>query len=340
MNFFKQMEFLLLTQYKSKMDYFPRQVFQLWIAPPAWGKTKHIVELVTSGEEEFLFISPLRALAIEVKRNCSVLNTVLPEEILSYDWESLARLKPRLIVIWDEIHLMHRWGESFRPAYLEAWYGFCLSGLRGIGMTATLDDEVKDFLISTLSHSHEYLLIGDAGNFAFHNRQVRYLLGPREWREELMMVSKRTIVFCPHRHEVDNWVERLQSEGVRAWGCKGGETRDFQARLLVERAPDIIVATSCLSHGVNLPKLERVILFDESAPWWMIHQMQTRAGRRGGAFEVWGSLSHPNVPLPSKMSAFLKLFIRVMMNRLSITLKAWLYGVRGTGHSSYSPKRA
>ncbi len=322
------------------MDHFPQHVFQLWIAPPAWGKTKQIMELVKSGEEDFLFISPLRALAIEVKNQCPVLDTVLPEEILNYDWLSLARLKPRLIVIWDEVHLMLKWGESFRPAYLEAWYGFCLSGLRGIGMTATLDDDVKDFLLSTLSHSHTHLLVGDAGNFSFHNKQVRYFLGPKQWREELIPTCTKTIIFCPHRHQVDQWAERLAREGVRAWGCKGGETRAFQERLSRETVPDIIVATSCLSHGVNLPKLERVVLFDQAAPWWMLHQMQTRAGRRGGTFEVWSSLSHPNVSFISKMRALLRLFIRVMINRFIRTLKAWLYGVRGTGHSSYSPKRA
>lgn len=298
------------------------------------------MELVHSGEVEFLFISPLRALAIEVKNKCSVLDTVLPEEILNYDWENLAIIRPNLIIIWDEIHLMLRWGESFRPAYLEAWYGFCLSGLRGIGMTATLDDDVNDFIQSTLSHSHTHLLIGDAGNFSFHNPDVTYLLGPKLWREELIPALRNTIVFCPHRHEVDAWEAQLLQAGVRAWGCKGGETRAFQERLSRESAPEIIVATSCLSHGVNLPRLERTVLLDESAPWWMIHQMQTRAGRRGGKFEVWGSLSHPNVSPYRKMRAFLRLFARVMMSRLRLSLKAWLYGVRGTGHSSYSAERA
>ncbi len=322
------------------MDYFPQHVFQLWIAPPAWGKTKKIMELVHSGEEEFLFISPLRALAIEVQSKCSVLNTVLPEEILNYDWENISNVKPNLIVIWDEIHLMLRWGESFRPAYLEAWYGFCVSGLRGIGMTATLDAEVKDFLLSTLKHSHEYLLIGDAGNFSFHNKEIKYFLGPQSWREELIPSLKETIIFCPHRHDVDHWVEVLEMQEIRSWGCKGGETKAFQERLSIESPPDIIVATSCLSHGVNLPKLKRVVLLDESAPWWMLHQMQTRAGRRGGEFEVWSSLKHPNVSMKMRMNAFLRLFLRVMMSRLVLTLKAWIYGVRRTSYSSYSTKRA
>jgi ATP-dependent DNA helicase RecQ len=320
---------------------FPYQVFQLWIAPPAWGKTRLIRELVQSSPYEFLFISPLRALAIEVKKQCSVLNTVLPEEISNYDWQALAYAKPDLIVIWDEIHLMKEWGESFRPAYLEAWYGFCLSGLRGIGMSATLNGNVKDFLIETLSQNYEFILMGDAGNFSLHNKQIKYFLGPLDWRNELLEnYCEQTIVFCSHRYEVDLWEKKLNLSGINAWGCKGGETKQFQERLTREPAPQIIIATSCLSHGVNLPNLKRVILFDDQAPWWMLHQMQTRAGRRGGTFEVWGGLRHPNLTLVDRIVAFLRLSLRVMICRVKSTMKAWLYGVRGISHSSYSAKRA
>ena len=323
------------------MIHLPYHVFQLWIAPPAWGKTRLIRELAQSFEYEFLFISPLRALAIEVKAQCPGLNTVLPEEILNYDWESLAHLKPNLIVIWDEIHLMKEWGESFRPAYLEAWYGFCLSGLRGIGMSATLTTDVKSFLMSTLSQNYQFILLGDAGNFTFHNNDITYLLGPLHWRQEIIEnFSHQTIVFCSHRYQVDLWEKKLNQLGINAWGCKGGETKFFQERLARESTPQIIFATSCLSHGVNLPKLKRVILLDDSAPWWMIHQMQTRAGRRGGSFEVWGSLRHPNLGLVERIVAFLRLGLRVMICRLKSTMKAWLYGVRGISYSGYSTKRA
>lgn len=320
---------------------FPDQVFQLWIAPPAWGKTHLIRQLVHTSQTEFLFISPLRALAIEVKTQCDVLNTVLPEEILNYDWQALAKSKPDMIVIWDEIHLMKEWGESFRPAYLEAWFGFCDSGLRGIGMSATLTESVKSFLIETLRQNYEFILIGDAGNFSFQNKEINYFLGPRRWRLELIgNYCDQTIVFCSHRYEVHQLVYELNQRGINAWGCLGGETKFFQERLAFEPAPQIIIATSCLSHGVNLPSLKRVILLDDSAPWWMIHQMQTRAGRRGGAFEVWGDLRHPNVKLVERIVAFLRLSLRVMILRLNSTTKAWLYGVRGTSHSSYSTERA
>jgi superfamily II DNA/RNA helicase len=146
--------------------------------------------------------------------------------------------------------------------------------------------------------------------------------------EELLIenLSGRTLIFCHHRHEVDRWCTQFTNKGIRAWGCKGGETREFSQRLLKEDLPDVIIATSCLSHGVNLPELKRVVLLDKQAPDWMIHQMRTRAGRRGEAFEVWTMWGVGSVPLRQRPGALLRAFVRVMINRARTHLSAWWYG--------------
>jgi superfamily II DNA helicase RecQ len=283
----------------------------------------------------------LRALAEEVKRQNEKVWVVLPEELLQLDWEGLRKAKPNLVVIWDEIHLVQLWGESFRHAFLEAWYGYCLSGLAGVGFTATLIPETLDFLKETLSQNFTHLISGDAGNFRFKHLPMATLTGPITWMTELIAddLIGMSLIFCQHRHAVDVWVEKLQQLGLVVWGCKGGETSQFQIRLQSEKLPHVIVATSCLSHGINLPNLARVILLDQSAPHWMVHQMRTRAGRRGDAFEVWMSWRLAGLSKRERLVAFLRLLIRVMMFRLKLIIKANWYDPGRDCHSDYSAKR-
>ena len=321
--------------------YFPAATFQLLVAPPAWGKTQLFHLWIKESGCEFLYISPLRALAEEVKRQNEKVWVVLPEELLQLDWEGLQKTKPNLVVIWDEIHLVQLWGESFRHAFLEAWYGYCLSGLAGVGFTATLIPETLDFLKETLSQNFTHLISGDAGNFQFKHLPMATLAGPITWMTELIAddLIGMSLIFCQHRHAVDVWVEKLQQLGLVVWGCKGGETSQFQVRLQSEKLPHVIVATSCLSHGINLPNLARVILLDQSAPHWMVHQMRTRAGRRGDAFEVWMSWRLAGLSKRERLVAFLRLLIRVMMLRLKLTIKANWYDPGRDCHSDYSAKR-
>jgi superfamily II DNA helicase RecQ len=304
------------------------QTFQLLIAPPAWGKTRLFQSWLAENEARFLLVAPLRALATEIQASCPRAWVALPEELRALDWEALARERPDLVVVWDEVHLVYEWGLSFRHALLEAWYGFCVSGLAGVGLTATLTGEVELFLRDTLRENHHHLLTGDAGNFLFKHRPTGWCWAPRPWVEELLRekLPGRTLIFCRHRQEVDRWCARFSARGIRAWGCKGGETREFSRRLGTEAPPDVIVATSCLSHGVNLPALDRVVLLDRQAPAWMVHQMRTRAGRRGEAFEVWTTWGVASVPLRHRPRALLRACARVMMNRARTHLSAWCHG--------------
>lgn len=276
----------------------------------------------------FLFVCPLRALASELKLSAPTAWVALPEELQSIDWEGLARARPDLVVVWDEVHLVSEWGLSFRHALMEAWYGFCHSGLSGVGLTATYTPSIRDFLKETLQENHEHLLIGDAGNFQFKHKPTRWLWSPRAWIEELLEQSLpgRTLIFCQHRHEVDRWCDRLAAQGIRVWGCKGGDTRQFSQRLASEGPPDVIVATSCLSHGVNLPALRRVVLLDKTAPDWMVHQMRTRAGRRGEIFEVWSMWGVGQLPLRQRPLALLRPCWKVMLSRARTHMTAWWYG--------------
>lgn len=309
------------------MEFLPH-TFQLLLAPPAWGKTRLFASWTQAPGAEFLFISPLRALALEVQAANPSVWVALPEELVRLDWEGLAREKPRLVVVWDEVHLVPEWGLTFRHAILDAWYGFCVSGLAGVGFTATLTPATREFLATSLAENHQWLLTGDAGNFAFKTAPTRTLAGPRSGLRELVVAHAgrgRTLIFCATRGEVDQWLADLKDTDVRVWGCKGGETAAFAARLAQGRPPDVIVATSCLSHGVNLPALDRVVILDGSAPHWLRHQMQTRAGRRGESYEVWVRWETESLTLAQRLLAIVRFSGRLLQHRFQQTIRANWY---------------
>lgn len=307
---------------------FLAHTFQLLLAPPAWGKTRLFASWVQHTQTEFLYICPLRALALEVQASNPSVWVALPEELLRLDWEALSREKPALVVVWDEVHLVPEWGLTFRHALLEAWYGFCLSGLAGVGFTATLTPETQQFLEASLCENHEWLLTGDAGNFRYKTPPRKLLAGPVAHLSELVLDpddEARTLIFCATRGDVDRWLARLREQAISAWGCKGGETRAFSERLAVEAAPRVIVATSCLSHGVNLPTLDRVVILDAAAPAWLVHQMQTRAGRRGEPFEIWMSWRASALVGPQRLLAFWHFSCRLLRVRFHHFIRANWY---------------
>ncbi len=321
---------------------FIAQTFTLLIAPPAWGKTSFLVELMEANPDRYLFISPLRALALEVKSRAPRTWICIPEEILTLDWQGLKAAHPELIVIWDEVHLICEWGLTFRDALIESWLGYCSTGLAGIGLTATFQRQHQEYLNETLSMEFTHLLIGDAGNMEFRFRPRAWLWAPSAWLQRFLLAAPegRTLIFCRYRGEVDVWVTRLAHRGLEAWGVKGGETRQFQERLASEAAPAFLVATSCLSHGVNLPSLARVVVLDSRVPNWMLHQMSTRAGRRGEAFEVWGDWRLLKRSRHGRIGGLWRFLGRAAQHFLAEALARWWYDPRRHCDSDHPSERA
>lgn len=341
--------------------------FSLLMAPPAWGKTRLFRQWVGEIPRPFLYISPLRALANEVvgalgdhpglcqtngkltrdawqrwarEAPYARILVVTPEQLPEGIWEELATIVPEAVIVWDEVHLVSLWGESFRSKLLEQWWGYSASGLAGVGLSATVDASLREFLQESLAGLDCDWLEGDAGNFGF-KQKPRYRFLPLSWmptllQDQLPDSSGNTLLFCPYRQQVDHWVRLLREQGLSVVGCKGGETADFQMRLTEVSFPVVIVATSCLSHGVNLPSLERVVLLYRETHPAMLHQMLTRGGRKGEAYEVWC----PWKPLHWRhWFDWPRGFYQLGLAQAWGFMGEWWHGAGRTRHSNHSPKR-
>jgi superfamily II DNA or RNA helicase len=83
----------------------------------------------------------------------------------------------------------------------------------------------------------------------------------------------------------------MKQRGWYALGCRGGETEGFQQQLLEEKKNNhtgslFIIATSCLSHGINLPSITNVIILYPEHQEEILYQMLGRGGRRGEDYTV------------------------------------------------------
>lgn len=263
----------------------------LLTAPPASGKTYLIQNLIQEWSEVPLLISPLRALANEclLRWGASCL-VMTPEEWMK------KKTRTRLLIL-DEFHLYFYWGDTFRPAMWEAFYEMVESAELVILMTATLTLEMQAEIKNFSCHFDQIHWLDHGNQQLKYHPTHYYQVYSSEWLENFILSSEWNkgvnLIFCAYREEVLRWEKKLKEKGYRVWTCVGGEAGLFSARVHTERPPQFIVATTVLSHGVNLPAISRIFFLYsvDNLDFWI--QMVARGGRRGEDFEVY-ALENPS----------------------------------------------
>lgn len=284
----------------------------IWlISPPASGKTTVLLDIFAQlPGENWIFLSPLRALAEEFYLR---VKDIIPTQMYWRKKTDLKGVKGLLIltpeqvdeniedflkdslVIVDEIHLWPHWGDSFRPVMWEAYYTVATLSSSVIHLTATANNELLNWIHLSNCHYDEILLLNFGNNsMKYHPDKMIYY--PKSFKNRAMKTIKRKIlqnkegcllIFCAYRKEVFEWKKWCDQNGIFALSCVGGEAKIFQQELLlVPRIPDVIISTTVLSHGVNLPEIAGVYFTHEvgDQDFWL--QMVTRGGRKGQKFEV------------------------------------------------------
>lgn len=286
--------------------------FTLLISPPASGKTRMLHEWIEK-KKMIIFVSPLRALANEFFENINLSseNKLLLENGLDWnkykkqnvivvtpellDEESILKLiKKDPIWVLDEFHLYWYWGQSFRPLMWEILLSIFLYGNRVIGLTATFPDLFLEECKLLAQDNFEYLFKIDQGNqsLKFEPHKIYYSFQGYD-QEELKIIanqfeseSKRLLIFCRYRSQVKSFEKLLMKDGREILTCLGGEVKEFESRKASMNRIDLIIATSVLSHGVNLPEIHGIILVNkiENLDFWI--QMVGRGGRRGESYAI------------------------------------------------------
>ena len=291
--------------------------FTLVVAPAGYGKTRMLLALYQCHVNKMVFVSPLRALAQEFYQVVLSLGNVFllekhreadqvihaflqaPKAMLVATPEllndgSIALLaRQRALFVLDEFHLFYYWGQSFREQLFEISMAIANSGASILGLTATMARTLflkwqKDFLLGM--ESCFYLDLGNQ-RLRFYPIRSHFYFSRRAFIRRFLYeqghkAGKTTLYFCRYRQEVDQWVKWGERGGINVLGCKGGETVGFCRQLALNPHPRIIFATSALSHGVNLPAIDRVFVSYpvKNRDFWV--QMIGRGGRTGEGYEI------------------------------------------------------
>lgn|GEM_PF-667133 len=226
----------------------------------------------------------------------------------------------------DEFHLIFKWGEIFRPMLLEFIYW--ISERKGvvIGLSGTLKN-FKDGpwgkYIELGFENNFFFDFGDGelrfppkachiiSNTTFSFLQCRWMILARILFSKDKIIEGTTLVFLPTRNLVDSWLEFFEKflklapfekfKAVHCLAVKGGEIGEFQ-KILGSNQDDlvglqklrIILSTSVLSHGVNLPPVRLVVIPYAVQDFEIWLQMVGRGGRDGGGHEVFSLLPRCN----------------------------------------------
>lgn len=323
----------------------------LFIAPPAFGKTRWLLNAFGEIDKKWVVVTPLRALGEEMLKNFSEIHpcfhlwqnknehwmdwkkikngvlVVTPEKILEIPEAEWMSLSEEVIVIWDEWHLIQFWGESFRPALLEAKWLLMGLGFPVVGLTATQDLKLID---------DELCTVIDYGNFKIKNepQKINFYLNKKHFQDQLIFEvesDKGTLLhFVSYRQQVSRWIEIWKENNVVALGCVGGETVAFTEELK-NLIPQIIVSTTALSHGVNLPSFSSVFIEGGASTLSLWIQMVARGGRRGEAFNVHTILSKESYKYLT-LSSFLCMIFRFAWFKV----REFIFGDRGHYFTSRS----
>ena len=328
-----------------------KDTFALFLAPPAWGKTRLLASLFNDFDRKIIFVSPLRALAEEffksfqknpkvfimrkrsedeifdrfLKKKKGIL-VITPELFKERYYLDLSTLRDDHLIVLDEFHLFYSWGLDFRPILFEVLMGLCGTDLPMLGLSATVGDLKKveaDFCLN-----FEQCFLINLGNQTLKNSPSRayWFLSKKVFNRrflfELGKADGVILYFCQYRYEVDRWIQYSKRKGIKALGCKGGEVAKFILDLEEVENVQCIFATTALSHGVNLPSIRKVFIgyqvFDKD--FWI--QMTGRGGRRGESFELY----HFDGFLGSKWGYFKTLFLDIvlilMLNKIFYALKS------------------
>lgn len=276
----------------------------LLTAPPGWGKTYKILHALKMSKRKVYFIFPLRALCEEVYKNALSLGLdvgLIHKKSKKKDYKQLMICTPEgfklgerdqeALFILDEFHLFYYWGETFRSYMLECYYEIASSSYALMMLSATISKELKGRINGDLALNYEDIFHIDFGNQRLKNLPSKIFYYPKVFKNYLLdeIFYPRegvSLIFCPYRSQVESLSKQLKSRNFIVLSCIGGQAKQFVKDMEKIKTPNYIVATSVISHGVNLPQIERICFLSEIDNIDYYLQMAGRGGRNGEKYEI------------------------------------------------------
>jgi ATP-dependent DNA helicase RecQ len=316
----------------------------LLIAPTGWGKTTLLLDLIANSNKKWVYLAPLRALANEFyarisKKVCGTFLISHHHEVKTLiqngiDFKLLV-ITPELVsedllnwmdvtthFVLDELHLFYYWGDAFRPRLYELYLDVQARNFPILALSATMSENLLLRWHQDAQYFYEENFCINIANHKLKKEPSSYYYIPAHFKnlvwENLLntSTSNSKLIFCAYREEVEQKKKFLLSRGKQVVSCIGGETLSFSAELAKIPNPEFILATSAISHGVNLPKISVVFISYKVKNFDFWVQMLGRGGRLGEDF-VAISCERYRQNLKSFVRSFLYLLFIKIKNKIN-----------------------
>ena len=240
-------------------------------------KAAYINTLLTPGQIQIVL---KRALAGEYK-----IIYVAPERLLTYGFQNFVMNSPIGSVTIDEAHCVSKWGQDFRPSYLDI--RTFIEGLpeRPVvsAFTATATQKVRDDVVELLGLRDPCMVITgfDRKNLFF---EVRH---PTDKMAEVLRIiqdyrEKSGIVYCATRKNVNEVCEMLCRQGIEATRYHAGLSDAERCRNqddFINDRKTVMAATNAFGMGIDKSNVSYVIHYNMPGD---IESYYQEAGRAGG----------------------------------------------------------
>ena len=211
-----------------------------------------------------------------------------PERLAREDTIAWLKRVPVSFFAIDEAHCISEWGHEFRPDYRQ------MSALRKnfperpiAAFTASATQQVRHDIMNQLA-----LRTPDRYIASFHRPNLRYFVRECSGQEQpgLLVRALKTyrgsnvIVYSPTTNRVEETVELLKEQGIKAIGYHGKMTTEQrtrnQERWMSDEIP-VLVGTLAFGLGINKAAVRAVIHLALPKSIEQFYQEAGRAGRDG-----------------------------------------------------------